>query len=360
MHDWRLLTLPPNKWKWRMRHSAVTFAEEISGFCEPDFDLIFASDMLNLAEFLGLAPSWVRNLPVVAYFHENQITYPVQHEDERDYHFNFMNITTGLAADAVWFNSSYHRDVFLDAAGVWLKKMPDFVPSGAVDEIAGKSAVYSPGVRCLEAGENGVGGALAGEKLHIVWAARWEHDKNPELFFEALRVFKERVGSRGFSVSVIGESFRNSPAIFEEARDEFADEIVNWGYADTREAYEGVLRSGDVLVSTAAHEFFGITVVEAMSAGVFPLVPRELAYPEVVGGCVGDGVDAEGCFHDSSAEGLAKGLMRLARRECDDGSVWENPGTARRMMAAVRACYDWGAVREKIDRGLVNLVERKS
>ncbi len=27
-HEWTTLTLPPNKWKWRMRHAAITFVEE--------------------------------------------------------------------------------------------------------------------------------------------------------------------------------------------------------------------------------------------------------------------------------------------------------------------------------------------
>ena len=28
-HEWTLHTLPPNKWKWRMRHAAVTLAWDI-------------------------------------------------------------------------------------------------------------------------------------------------------------------------------------------------------------------------------------------------------------------------------------------------------------------------------------------
>ena len=28
-HDWTLLTLAGYKWKWRMRHGAVTFADDV-------------------------------------------------------------------------------------------------------------------------------------------------------------------------------------------------------------------------------------------------------------------------------------------------------------------------------------------
>ena len=64
-HRWTLLTLPPYKWKWRMRHGALTLAaqvEERLGAGER-WDAVFCSDMLNLAEFRGLAPAPVAALP---------------------------------------------------------------------------------------------------------------------------------------------------------------------------------------------------------------------------------------------------------------------------------------------------------
>ena len=55
-HTFDVLTLPAYKWKWRMRHAAVTFAEEVHRRRAPAHDLVFATDMLNLAEFRGLCP----------------------------------------------------------------------------------------------------------------------------------------------------------------------------------------------------------------------------------------------------------------------------------------------------------------
>ena len=105
-HDWTVLHLPARKWKWRMRHSAVTCAEQgrarMAG--GETWDAIVCSDMLPLAEFLGLAPAEVRQWPTVVYFHENQLTYPVRTDDPRDLHFGFSNMVTALAATAVWFN----------------------------------------------------------------------------------------------------------------------------------------------------------------------------------------------------------------------------------------------------------------
>ncbi len=129
-HEWTVMGLPARKWKWRMRHAPITFARQCLDRAEAgqSWDVLFCSDMLNLAEFLGLAAAHVRELPVVAYFHENQLTYPVRDEHQRDLHFAFTNITTAEAATQVWFNSAFHRDEFLGAIPGLLKRMPDYAP----------------------------------------------------------------------------------------------------------------------------------------------------------------------------------------------------------------------------------------
>ena len=83
-----------------MRHSAVTLRAQIHDLGTPldAWDLVWCSDMLNLAEFKGLLPPQIARLPAVAYFHENQLTYPVQVKDARDLHFGITNF---LAYDSL-------------------------------------------------------------------------------------------------------------------------------------------------------------------------------------------------------------------------------------------------------------------
>jgi uncharacterized protein DUF3524 len=92
-HDWDLLTLPDSKWKWRMRHAAITFSETVAQALEAgrSWNLVFCSDMLNLAEFLGLAPAPVAFLPSVDYFHENQLTYPTTAPTRKEEVIDFDN-----------------------------------------------------------------------------------------------------------------------------------------------------------------------------------------------------------------------------------------------------------------------------
>lgn len=94
-HDWHLLTAPPHKWKWRMRHAAVTFAEALrqTTAALPPCEGVFASDMLDLATWKGLAPAAHATRPVVLYMHENQFTYPRRRRDPRDAHYGYTNFT---------------------------------------------------------------------------------------------------------------------------------------------------------------------------------------------------------------------------------------------------------------------------
>jgi len=304
-HNWTVLSLPAHKWKWRMRHSPITFAAQAETLVKNDrrWDLLFCSDMLNLAEFIALAPQGVTGLPKVIYFHENQLTYPVRVEDERDYHFAITNLTSALAADAVWFNSRFHMESFLSALARFLKSMPDHQPIEAIEKIRAKSAVHPPGIGNVSLKRQRKPGPL-----RILWAARWEHDKNPEDFFEALGILKAK--NVPFRISVLGQSFQDQPDVFAQARRDFEDLIDHWGYQQSYNGYCSVLFDADVIVSTASHEFFGIGVLEAVAAGAFPLVPERLSYPEILG--LGRMEGTEQFFYDGTVADLAEKLGELA------------------------------------------------
>lgn len=312
-HTFTTLTLPAHHWKWRMRHAAATFAEMMSPkpqAAEAEYDAVFCTSMLDLAAFYGL--SGFRG-PALLYFHENQLTYPTRQEDSggRDQHFALTHLTSALAAvgrgGAVGWNSAFQRDGFLTAARKLLQKMPGSELSHVPELIAQHSAILPPGVDTEElGGDTGteVPEPRGAGPLRILWAARWEHDKDPDAFFAALKKLKKR-GVR-FRVSVVGESFAQVPECFATAEKRFADEIDRWGYQPTRVGYVEALHNADVVVSTARHEFFGLAAVEAVAAGCFPVVPKRLAYPEVLG-------DRPEFFYDGTPDGLAARLEEHAR-----------------------------------------------
>ena len=313
-HAWDTITLPPHSWKWRMRHAAIHAASQIEQLRTTDnkWDIVFCSDMLNLAELKGLQPQLFSEVITVMYFHENQLTYPSQTPREWDYHFAFTNFTSALAADHVWWNSRFNQNEFLNNLPAFLQRMPDYHPLLEIDSIAPKSEIHYPPVDVPP------NPAVKQNDIPILsWAARWEFDKDPETFFKAIRLLREQGAI--FRLSVIGESFRNSPDVFAAAESEFADVILRWGYQPSRQAYLDTLTESDIFVSTEIHEFFGITAVESIACGCFPMLPARLAYPEVM---ELSRYQERSChFYDGSAQQLAAKLANLIQQHYT-GNIW--------------------------------------
>ncbi len=316
-HNWTLLTLPGHHWKWRMRHSAMHMAGEVNRrVVERNqssgnrWDAVFVTDMLSVAEFRGMVAPEVHGLPHVLYFHENQLTYPDTRNDPRDFHFGFTNFTSAVAADEVWFNSQFNLDSFVGQLQEIRSRWPDHVPNQQIDAIASDSIVQYPGIDLPEKFQDRSSRASfdPDKPLHIVWAARWEHDKQPGHLLAALRILKH--SGIQFRVSVLGERFRTVPSCFAEIESEFSGQIVKFGYQPTREEYFSALSAADVFVSTAAHEFFGLSAAEAVAIGLHPMLPNRLAYPELLRIAT---EDTSPFLYDGSVEDLARRIGDLAR-----------------------------------------------
>ena len=121
-HRIDLESLPARFWKWRMRGAALRLGPRIRSRPRP-WDVILATDMLNLAEFRSL--SGLGRVPHALYMHESQLDYPLPPGDRGDRHYGFINLASALAADRVLFNSHSHRERFLEGLPSLWAALPD-------------------------------------------------------------------------------------------------------------------------------------------------------------------------------------------------------------------------------------------
>lgn len=275
-------TLPARNWQMRMQLSAPWFKEKIKELPMDKryFDTVLCSSFVDVAVLRGLltqVDGWNHKARILTYFHENQFVYPHRYDQRIQHQFAAINFHSALASDAIAFNSEYNRKTFFDGIRLALKLAPGMKLPGLVTELADKSVILSPGIDFSAI--DTIKWKTAVDIPVIVWNHRWEHDKNPQEFFPALDYLVQR--GIDFRLLVLGQSFAGSPDCFGRAEKKIADKIIHFGFVPSYRQYTELLSQGDLVVSTALHEFYGIAIIEAVRAGCVPILPNRLSYPEL-------------------------------------------------------------------------------
>jgi len=342
-HKIEILSMTGRHWKWRMHGAAITLAKRFAGQGK-SYDLLLTTDMLDLSTFLGLCRKQLNNTPVAVYFHENQLSYPWSPQDRdvkkgRDFHYGFINWTTALSADKIFFNSMYNRDSFYIEVRRMLKAMPDSRHLNEVDTAIEKSVLLPLGIDLKQF-------MVPFEQKEltipvILWNHRWEYDKNPVDFFKVLKRLKNNGVT--FKLIVCGEGYEKYPVIFDTLSRDFSDELIHLGYAESKDEYRELLRKANIIPVTNKQEFFGQSLMEALVAGCFPLLPNALAYPEHVPGSL-----QKPMLYDTVDE-----LYQKLTDVCQDLSTVADFTIA---MQEVAMQYDWNTLIQSYDEAMESLI----
>lgn len=301
--------LPPRHFAWRAGGNALAFGASVPRDSRPD--LLLAAGPVDLATLRGLRPD-LASVPAVLYVHEHEFAYPENPREHGRPERQLRMVFALLAADRVLANSRYCADTLLAGVEALLARFPDAVPTGVAGRIAERLAVAPiPLEDPLLAMPRRVRDPA--RPLEVVWNHRWEWDKGPDRLPVIVDVL-ERAGLR-WRLHLLGRRFRTRPAAFDalEARLPPGHPARGaWGRIEDRDAYRARLAEADVVLSTALHDFQGLSVLEAVALGCSPVVPARLAYPDFLPRgrlAVGDADDAE---RDGAA--LAARLLAEAER----------------------------------------------
>lgn len=263
---WQRLELPGRHFRWRIRGNPLSWIDRIPAQAP---DLILATSMVDLATLRGLHPT-LADVPAWYYFHENQFAYPVSARQVKSVEPQIVQLYGALSAQRLLFNSAFNRDTFLEGVDSLLRRMPDQVPAGIRERLASKACVYPIPVTPIPP-------AARRDARLILWNHRWEYDKDPDLFADALLALADN--GVEFRLALLGGRPHTGSNALERIRDTMPERIVVDGRVGADEYRQTLGRAG-IVVSTARHEFQGLAVLEAVSAGATPLVPDALCYPE--------------------------------------------------------------------------------
>jgi len=277
-HEIIPIKLDYRRWKWRMHGDSVKLAEMSSHISE-EIDLLLVSSMTNLPAFLALTNPRFAFTPKVMIMHENQLTQPMPEGEERDLTYCYINYLSMLSADKLLFTTEHHLNELMEALPEFLDHFPDDKHYNTIDQIREKSLVMYPGLN-LSVFDAQPDTRDQNKRPVIVWNQRWQFDRNPTMFFKVLNRLNDV--DLEFDLILAGDTQHKKPEEFERAWKRFGDQITHFGYVENVENYSKLLHSGDIVVSTATHEFFCVAIMEAIYCGCHPLVPNRLHYPELI------------------------------------------------------------------------------
>lgn len=341
-HRLRLVTLPAVRWKWRLRAGAVRLAARVADAVRSGGrpDVVVVSSMVDAASLVGLARRELAGVPVVLYLHETHLTQPTVGGRNLDEGIALTDWRSMAAADEIWFNSGFHRDDLLGALPELLRRDPARESqTDLLADVVGRCRVVPLGVTVAD--------LVAAPRPPstgppvVVFNHRLAHDKDPGAAFAAL--CDVVATGRELDLVVTGEGLGTAPPETRAALGRLGSRVRHVGPLDVSR-YRRQLLASDVVVSTARHEFFGVSVVEAVAAGAVPVLPDRLSYPEIV----------PRRFHAEvmySAGGLGDAL----------GRVLDDVDAARHRVEGLREAmvvHDWSRRVDLYDEGLVAVVGR--
>ncbi|MDO9520181.1 MAG: DUF3524 domain-containing protein [Pseudohongiella sp.] len=284
---WTCLSLPARHFSWRVRGNSMSWAFNHRRELTDNHDLVIATSLTDLASLRGFVPE-LAQIPTLLYFHENQFAYPVGGQQRHSIEPAMVNLYSALCADHIAFNSEWNRSSFLAGVDALLTKLPDHVPQGLVTLLREKSSVLPvplPDQLFVPLPFADKKSRPSSDCLEIVWNHRHEYDKGPDLLLAIVAQLVQR-GLR-FRLHLLGQRFRRRPDAFEGIeslllnyyRENKIEPGIN-AFMPDRESYEQLLRQSDLVLSTALHDFQGLSMLEATALGCYPIAPDALAYPE--------------------------------------------------------------------------------
>ncbi len=277
-YEWTTLTLPPRYFSWRIRGNGLTWFQNPA--LKERYDICIATSMVDLATLKGLNPS-LASLPTLLYFHENQFAYPVNKYQKGLLEIQIRTLFAAISADFLTFNSNHNLTTFLQGVDSFCQKMPDGLPHDLVQQLANKSNVMAVPINddCRPSDTDQM---RTSNTLSVVWNHRWEHDKGPEILLELMRLCQTKTfDSIDLKFHILGQRFRKMPDAMTQIIQHHKHQCVNLGFIESRKQYIEILQSADLVLSTAHHDFQGISMLEAVASGCLPIAPKRLVYPEL-------------------------------------------------------------------------------
>lgn len=273
-HEVFEIKMKARHWRWRIQGAHLFAAPEIDKLIhDNEVDLIWTNSLIDVCSLKGLLK---KPIPVITYFHEHQMSYPIDEERVKsqeilkNHVFPGIHLSQYLSSHLSLFSSEFNRSSFFSGIEAFIKSRPEKIDLSCYhkkNELCPIPLIGNFETTCR----------FEDRPRRILWNHRWEYDKNPKDFSSLAFKLKER--GVEFELELLGE---NKKGVFEDLEGDSSIKISSFGGPEQREGYLQKLGQCRILPVTSYHDFFGISVREAILSGVIPILPERMAYPECI------------------------------------------------------------------------------
>lgn len=333
-HDFTLLTMAGGDWRWRLHGGAVHLAHEFLHQKMPPVDLILLNAMVNAPLFLASIRPHLSATPLAVYFQENQLTYPSPPDEPFLWQNGAsINVMSAYVADYVFFNGDYLQHDFLSSLAEFVDARGDY-PVDIVERIRGRVGVLRRGIDLINRFGQAESRTPPQAPLTVLWSHRWAAEKGVAEFAEA--VLQLHAEDLPFNVILAGNPWDHVP-LKNKLLHTLGDRVLLHGLLRGDE-YVQALRQSDICVIASLNEPLGVSLIEAMYMGCFPVLPNRGSFPYIL--------PAE--HHDLLYEDDLVGRLR---------HLLTHPAEAYRpSLQAIAAEYDWSRLIQNYDEQLETIV----
>ena len=246
--------------------------------------------ILDATPLVAILQKYTSNCPkIFVYMHENQLTTPFtqQDRDQRNkthWHYGVVHWRSLMVTDGFLFNSRQHLDTFAQALPKLINQQcprdtVDWHLQQARQKLKTHCTVLWYGLQLEDLRPPTKSMSFDSDPPVVLWNARLEEDKDPETFFQIVHALRE--AGHAFRLIVLGSDPSRGTKWYARFQSEFSNELLFIGWCEIRSEYCHWLAKASVVISTAIHETFGVSVLESVWCGALPLLPRRLSYPEI-------------------------------------------------------------------------------
>ena len=263
-HRWTLLKLPPRRIERRLAAAANWFSEQLTRHWVGRMDLLFTSEAMNLASLLRLVPQ-LADCPTIVYFHDNQLP-DLSDAATESSPLDQVNLNTAQAANEIWFNSTFHKQLFYGLAATVVDRYPELSTHNPLPELRTKTRLMAPPI------DTGIVNDLR---------AAEEIARQPQTIFLETRdadlILLNEVLDRLLTMEVPLKLMTVGPV---DAIDGRIDRTTISEY-DEAGQIRAMLQSSVVLSAKPAAPS-DYQVIRALAAGCRPILPRQGVYKEII------------------------------------------------------------------------------